>query len=145
VSDAYILQLRSTLAQPRQAACILGLPGLGKTRLALEMFRLAPQGDNAISSLHPQVVYLDAALGVSCLAATVSEWCVQGLGGILVVDNCDPVLHQQLQKQIRHRNSCLSLLTINADPEEKIAETQIIRLRQASNSVIKKVVVQFTE
>jgi hypothetical protein len=137
VSDKYIFQLRSTLAQPRQAARILGLPGLGKTRLALEVFRLSPPGESISNSLHQQVVYIDAALGVPGLAATVSEWCVQGLAGIVVVDNCDPTLHQQLQTQIRHRNSRLSLLTINADPEERITDTQIIRLRQAPDSVIK--------
>lgn len=138
-SDKYILQLRSTLSQSRQAARILGLPGIGKTRLALETFRPSPPGASVSSSLHQQVVYIDAALDVPSLAATVSEWCVQGLTGILVVDNCDPVLHQQLQTQIRHHNSRFSLLTMNADPEERITDTQIIRLRQAPNSVIKAI------
>jgi hypothetical protein len=38
-TDRYIAQLRQDLAEPHRAARIIGLSGLGKTRLALEAFR----------------------------------------------------------------------------------------------------------
>jgi hypothetical protein len=97
LTDGYIAQLRGALAEPRQVARIVGLSGLGKTRLALEAFRPLPQEQAPTPGLHHRVVYLDAALDIPNLAATVSTWCSQGLEGILVVDNCDLRLHQQLQ------------------------------------------------
>ncbi len=141
ITDKYILQLRCDLAEPRRVARIVGLSGLGKTRLALEAFRPLPGEENAAGNLHHRVVYVDAAFGIPYLAATISDWCVQGLEGILVVDNCDLALHKDLQRQVGNAQSRLSLLTLDYNPEVAPG-TPTIHLKQSPDSLIKEMLKQ---
>jgi hypothetical protein len=64
IADRYIAQLRCELAEPRRVARIIGLSGLGKTRLAMEAFRPASQDQESHLDLHHRVVYLDATLDI---------------------------------------------------------------------------------
>jgi hypothetical protein len=137
-TDRYIAQLRQGLAEPRRVARIIGLSGLGKTRLALEAFRPSPQGQRFTPDLHHRVVYMDAALEIPNLAATVSDWCAQGFEGILVVDNCDLRLHQQLQTSVQHTRSRFSLLTLDYNPDEKF-DVPTIHIEQSPDSLIKEI------
>ncbi len=134
-TDGYIADLRRELVQSRHIARIVGLSGLGKTRLALEAFRPAAGEVNSAEHLHHRAVYIDAALGVPHLAATVSDWCMQGLEGILVVDNCNTRLHQQLQTSIHHERSRLSLLTLDLEPQV-IPGTPTIQLAPSPDDLI---------
>jgi hypothetical protein len=134
-ADKYIAGLRGELVQSRRIARIDGLSGLGKTRLALEVFRTAAEEENSAEHVHHRVIYLDAALGVPHLAATVSDWCMQGLEGILVVDNCNLRLHQQLQTYIQHERSRLSLLTLDFEPQQ-VPGTPTIHLEPSSDNLI---------
>jgi hypothetical protein len=142
--DGYIAQLRQGLAEPRRVARIIGLSGLGKTRLALEAFRPTSQEQRSTPDLHHRVVYIDAALEITNLAATISNWCAQGFEGILVVDNCDLYLHQQLQRYIQHTRSQFSLLTLDYNPEEKF-DIPTIRLEPSPDTLIQKILKQVYE
>jgi hypothetical protein len=144
ITDGYIAQLRQGLAEPRRVARIIGLSGLGKTRLALEAFRPLSPEQASPPDLHHRVVYVDAALNIPNLAATVSAWCAQGLEGILVVDNCDLRLHQQLQTHIRHPQSQLSLLTLDYNPEIA-SDIPTIRLTAFPDDLIKQILRQVYE
>jgi hypothetical protein len=137
-TDRYIAQLRQDLAEPHRAARIIGLSGLGKTRLALEAFRPLSQGQEFTPDLHHRVVYIDAAFEIPILAATVSSRCTQGYEGILVVDNCDLHLHQQLQTCIQHSRSRFSLLTLDYNPDEK-SDVSTIRIEQSPDSLIQAI------
>jgi hypothetical protein len=142
--DGYIAQLRHDLAEPRRVARIVGLSGLGKTRLALEAFRPISQRQESHLALQHRVVYLDATLDIPNLTGTVSAWCSEGLEGILVVDNCDLRLHQQLQTHIQHTRSRLSLLTLDYNPDEK-TDIPTIRLDQSPDTLIQKILKQVYE
>jgi hypothetical protein len=135
-TDDYIVQLRRELTEPGRVARIVGLSGLGKTRLALEAFRPALREVSTAVDLHPRIVYLDADLGISNLASTIADWCTQGLEGILVVDNCDLRLHQQLQKHIEHARCRPSLLTLDFDHQDA-PEIPTLYLEKSPDSLIK--------
>ncbi len=139
-STGYIRQLREYLSSPRHIARIVGLSGLGKTRLALETFR--PQKTDSLgeSVLAQKVVYMDASHD-SQIAASMYNWALRKLEGIVVVDNCDLALHKNLQEYVEHEDSRLSLLTLDYDPS-KLANANLIKLDRASNSVIKKMLDQ---
>ena len=138
LTNGYLAQLRQDLAEHRRVARIIGLSGLGKTRIALEAFRPAVQRQESQLDLQYRVVYLDAATSTSSLAATVSDWCSHGVEGILVVDNCDLQLHQQLQAHVQHTRSRLSLLTLDYNPDER-SDTPTIRIGRSPDSVIQEI------
>ncbi|MEZ5586355.1 MAG: hypothetical protein R3E46_04725 [Sedimenticolaceae bacterium] len=108
-----ISELRLLLSNPKESARIIGSSGLGKTRLAFEIFN----ADATKPKLSEQVVYVDSGSGVAGLPGVVASWVQQGLSGVLVVDNCDLSLHQRLRHEITHGDSRLSLLTMDYNPD----------------------------
>lgn len=140
----HIKQLRNCLREPRQVARIVGLSGLGKTRLAFETFRPpdSPQDDLLQQSLSDQVIYVDAAAHGEGLVSAIKQLRVQKLKGIIIVDNCDLELHKLLQKEVIHSESQLSLLTLDYNPEEKCTDIPQIILKQVSDEIIKELVKQ---
>ncbi|MCU7806396.1 MAG: hypothetical protein KZQ73_00780 [Candidatus Thiodiazotropha sp. (ex Semelilucina semeliformis)] len=108
-----IEQIREQLGYPRKSARIIGLSGLGKTRLALEACR----GASELDGFRDGVIYIDARMAGTELPGVVSEWVKQKLKGTLVVDNCELRLHQLLNREIKHPDSEISLLTMHFNPE----------------------------
>ncbi len=139
----HISQLKSHFIGVKKVARIVGLSGLGKTRLALEVFRPPENLQENIESqmITDQVVYIDAADESTGLPGKIKQWRDQNLGGILVVDNCDLDLHQRLRKEIEHPDSRLSLLTLDYNPESS-DDDNLIQLKPASNDVIKGIITQ---
>jgi len=134
-----IATIRNELQKPGTALRLVGLSGLGKTRLALEA--LAPTSDT--DPVAAAVVYFDVAHNESALRNEVSEWRRFGLGGVLVVDNCPAELHKTLQSEIATQQSRLSLLTLDLNPNEQLRETTTLRLKPSDSphitDVVKKV------
>ncbi|SEC00053.1 hypothetical protein SAMN02787142_0699 [Burkholderia sp. WP9] len=134
-SDDFIGALRRTLAVPRNAIRLNGLPGLGKTRLALEA--LGPYDDGP--GLAPKIVYYDAEYAQTELTKHVFEWVRHGRSGILVVDNCRPDIHRTLQNEILAPTSKLSMLTIFSNPSEELRDTTQLILRPCSEPELAEV------
>ena len=133
----HIQELRSHLSSARQSARIVGLSGLGKTRLALETFRPEENGADHSKNLNWKVAYLNARDQPQGLPGTVSSWVGTGLEGILIVDDCPLELHESLQKKIEHKSSCLSLLTLDFNPDQVSRFDRIIHLEPVSDELIK--------
>jgi hypothetical protein len=127
----------------KKVARIVGLSGLGKTRLALEVFRPPgnPQKNIKSQTITDQVVYIDTADGSAGLQGIVKQWRDQNLEGIIVVDNCELELHQRLCREIEHPDSRLSLLTLDYDPISN-DDCNFIRLEPASEEVITGIIKQ---
>jgi hypothetical protein len=141
--DAAISQVRAHLSKShRNAARLVGLSGLGKSRLALEMFRppAAANGDPEQQALSDRVAYINAdEAGQEQLLRAVHAWRREGVHGILVVDNCDKELHNKVESHVKHEDSKLSLLTIGPEPESSASSSEnfpYIQLGPADNSVI---------
>lgn len=136
-----IEQLREHFLKPRSIARIVGLSGLGKTRLALEVFRPPNNStpDPVQRALTRKVVYVDAAAvgGGASLPSVLTEWRNFGQAAIVVVDDCDLEAHRKLVREVEHADSKLSLLTLDFETGKPSGSHPLIELAPASEDVIR--------
>ena len=139
-------KLRATLDKPGTSVRLVGLSGMGKTRLAQALFDDSV-GDNALNPC--QTIYTDytdytdisdeptPAPGVFATRLINDKERI-----ILVIDNCSPKLHRSLTRKIRSRqDSTVSLLTMEYDVRDDLPEeTDVFRLEPASKGIIEKLI-----
>lgn len=134
-----INRLRTSLRNAGGVVRLVGLSGVGKTRLAEALFETSVGIDALDSGL---CIYTDLAdtpnpppIGLaSDLIATRS--CA-----ILVIDNCPPDVHHQVAKLACAEHSTISLLTIEYDIRDDLPEeTEVFRLEPSSLDVIEKLI-----
>lgn len=135
--ETTIRNLRSLLNNSRKHARIVGLSGLGKTRLAFEVFR--PQND--LDDLNKRVIYVDANANQQVLG-WVTDLVSSGIEGIIVVDNCDISLHKSICKEVTRDDSKLSLLTLDYNLNNSGAEPNVVQLKQMKDDFIKTLLEQ---
>lgn len=127
--------IRSTLAQPRQCVRLIGMSGVGKTRLVQALF----ESEVGTESLDPSLaVYTDYSDTPDPTAKHLALNLVEmGQRAILVVDNCNPQTHSDLAKICGAGKSKLSLITVEYDVRDDEPErTEVFRLQAASESTI---------
>lgn len=124
--------VRELLAEERKCARIVGLPGLGKTRMAFELCR-----DGKGDRFSDKVVYYDAAFDNGNVVPLVHQCITRELQGILIIDNCDFLLHKELKRQIENQASRLSLLTLDYNPEID-PDTRTVCLNPLEDDLIKQ-------
>lgn len=98
---------------------ILGLSGLGKTRLIIEAFRAQKEEDSIVRS--ERLLYFDSSTSDIDINQKVLQLAFSKETKYLIVDNCDLQLHSNLAKIVRSEGSQLSLITIYTNPEEHIS------------------------
>jgi hypothetical protein len=124
--------IKPLLNEPGKCARIVGLSGLGKSRLAFEAFRDVDEMDD----FSKRVVYVDAGANPAILGL-VTDWVQCGLKGIIVVDNCDISLHEKIRREIQRADSKLSVLTLDYN-FDRASQTVIIQLKQLPDENIKQ-------
>ena len=134
-----IQRIRDCLRVPHGVVRLVGLSGVGKTRLVQALF------DSRVGeeSLDPTLAsYTDMAdepdpqpTGMALdLIATRAR-------AILVIDNCPPDLHQRLSERCRAPESTLSVITIEYDIQDDQAEgTDVFRLEPSSAELIRQLI-----
>ncbi|MDD4439926.1 MAG: hypothetical protein PHS04_18120, partial [Tissierellia bacterium] len=144
-----ITGIRKNISGKQKVVRIIGNSGLGKTRIALEAFRppeilssnLSP--DDAIQSgLSAGVVYFDNAQDVQQLISAIRTWRQNKLSGTIIVDECDCETHDRLAIEIKHPDSCLSLLSIDYTDDCGIREDPVYKIQPVSNDIIEKIVLE---
>lgn len=131
-------RLRGDLAKARVSVRIVGLSGVGKTRLVQALFdKRIVTGCSALDE--ENVLYTDLADGPTPQANVMVEAIVaQGADSVIVVDNCSPDIHQRLTEIIKRPNSKARLITIEYDIRDDLPEgTHCYRLDGSSDDVIK--------
>ena len=106
--------LRDRLSLPRTASRVVGLSGIGKTRLALEA--LGPNGDSAVddSSMREIVLYaVESEASTERIVEAAQRFADMGARVVVVVDDCSPDTHRKLAGIVARANSRSSLLTID--------------------------------
>ncbi|KGA96342.1 hypothetical protein AJ85_08660 [Alkalihalobacillus alcalophilus ATCC 27647 = CGMCC 1.3604] len=128
-------KLRSILERPKSNIRLVGLSGVGKTRLVQALF------DNRIGSspLNPSTVfYTDISDGPNPDPCTLAQRLVNlNSHATVIVDNCPPDLHNRLVAVGGEPNSLLSIVTVEYDVrEDQPEETEVFRLEPASKELI---------
>jgi hypothetical protein len=132
-----IKQLRDELREPRHVVRLVGLSGVGKTRLVQALF------DDGVgtNSLDPALaIYTNTAdtpdpqpIGLA------SNLIASGTRAILVIDNCPSDLHGRLSELCRQGKSKVSVITVEYDIREDAPEgTEVFSLQPSSSDLIEK-------
>jgi hypothetical protein len=122
----------------RRVARIIGLSGVGKTRLALEAFKPAedPRAEPERQALSEGCVYIDAESSQDLLEC-VAEWVRDHYSGVLVIDNCEMALHKALIREVGHTDSRLNLLTLDYSMDDHPRDHPYIEMTGVSDEVVK--------
>lgn len=127
--------IRGQLSQPRSSIRLVGLSGVGKTKLSQALF------DDTIanSPLGKEiVVYTDIS---DSPEPTPIAFCERVYARkqriIVVVDNCSPAIHESLTRICSQKDSLISLITIEYDIKEDQPEnTEVYQLDMLSEELI---------
>jgi len=137
--DKLYPRLQNTVTRPGTVLRVVGLSGIGKSRLCLEALgRDAAHGH----SVRDLVMYaVQSETGAEKISSVTQRLAISGSRAILVVDNCDAQTHDILSRTVAHSNSQLSLVTIDHEiPSHINASTH--RINEAPTSVVEGVVNQ---
>jgi len=134
-----INEIRNILSRPSSSVRLVGLSGVGKTRLLQALFdeRI---GDNPLNQ--SQVFYSDITDSPNPDPRGFAERLIAlRLRSILAVDNCPPDLHRRLTSVCSAFGSLVSLITVEYDVrEDQPEETEVFHLEPASIELIEKVI-----
>jgi hypothetical protein len=136
-----IQQMRDQLREPRHVVRLVGLSGVGKTRLVQALF------DERVGehSLNPSLaIYTNMADGPDPQPiGLASNLVAAGTRTILVIDNCPPELHQRLSELCRRPESQVSVITVEYDIRDDDPEgTEVFTLDSSSPELIEKLLRQ---
>jgi hypothetical protein len=118
---------------------IVGLSGVGKTRLVQALFDIRIGDENTV--LDPEnVLYTDLSDNPTPQPNAMAEALISvDADCVLVVDNCGPDAHQKLTEIVMRSGSKLRLVTIEYDIRDDLPEdTVCYRLEGSSDNVIKQ-------
>jgi hypothetical protein len=130
-----ITRLRNALRTPRQCIRLIGLSGLGKTRLVQALFEENVGDDPLDPSL---AIYTDYSVETTPTARDMARYLIIGQHrAILVVDNCNPATHSELARLCASNGSEVSLITVEYDVrDDELEQTDAFRLESASRELV---------
>ena len=134
-----INKIRDALRMPGRVVRLVGLSGVGKTRLAEALFDPAVGTNSLDSSL---AIYTDVAEAPTpAPVGLTSDLIASRTRAILVIDNCAPDLHRQLADLVRSDATTVSVITIEYDIREDQPEgTEVFKLDTSSPALIETLV-----
>ncbi|MDM1377729.1 hypothetical protein [Myroides marinus] len=144
--ESIILQIKDSITKNLNSIRILGLSGLGKSRLLLELLK----PDTSIESklLSYRVLYYDFSEDRTLdLTSFVAELQEEKEDKILILDNCDPEKHQVLLNYLKKKDNKLFLITVDSNPEElsknKVEGINYIKIEQDKlESIVNEIITE---
>lgn len=146
VEDDRLSRLRGKilerLTQPRTFLRVVGLSGVGKSRLCLEALCGTGSDPTTGRPLRDLVMYsVLSEIPDRTLPDIVDRLASDGARAVVVVDDCDSESHDTLVRLVRRTGSGVSLLTIDDEiPAEPAIDTHTTRIAEAPGSVVEGVV-----
>lgn len=134
-----INRIRCILHVPKSSVRLVGLSGVGKTRLLQALF------DNRLGQSplnQSQVFYCDVGDNPVPDPKAFAEGLVAlQTRAILAIDNCPPDLHRRLTSVCLSLGSSVSLITVEHDiRDDQPEETEVFRLEPASEELIEELI-----
>jgi hypothetical protein len=134
-----IKQMRDLLRVPGKVVRLIGLSGLGKTRLVQALFD-DRVGEN---SLAPSLAFYTNMADEPDPQPTglASDLIAENTRAIIVVDNCTPDLHRRISELCRSPASTVSVITIEYDIRDDEPEgTEVFALKPSSTELIESLI-----
>lgn len=118
ITNAKIQQVQNSILATSNTSSVirlLGLSGLGKTRILLETFRPKENDNNSLISTN-RILYVNCNDYPNQInfSEIISKIIDEKEDAILIVDNCDISTHKLIVRNLKG----LSLITIDSNPEE---------------------------
>lgn len=132
---------------PNKSIRVLGLSGLGKTRILFEIFN-PKQSENNYPEFSNRVLYLDFSFYPEIYFEGVFDKLENELKNkIIIIDNCPKEKHRHLQQLLKKVNNKTFLITIDSNPEEiefdKIKDVNYITIKKEDfNSIVNEILNQ---
>jgi len=130
-----ITRLRIALRTARQCIRLIGLSGVGKTRLVQALFEPTVGNDPLDRSV---TIYTDYSTETTPTARDMArDLIARGERAILIVDNCKPNTHSELAALCALDGSKVSLITVEYDVrDDEPEQTDVFRLESASRKLV---------
>lgn len=135
---AFTIKLRELVSKPRGVARVVGMSGVGKSRLALEALGPTPEEEALRPRLCDIVLYaVESEAGTTPIKTAVQHLADSSMRAVVVVDRCDEETHRDLVSMVKHSASRLSLVTIDDEPPKGSGlPTDHVFVDAAADSVI---------
>lgn len=130
--------LREALARPKGVVRLVGLSGVGKTRLIQALFdeRIGTDALPWSDALYSDISDSPDPAPQEMLSRLIHL----GQRVILVVDNCGAELHRRLAAAVASSEGLLSLITVEYDiTDDEPQDSEVFRLEPASCELIEKI------
>lgn len=127
--------IRGILQEPRKCVRLIGLSGVGKTRLVQALFENTVGKQPLDAAI---AVYTDYSEETTPSARQMAQWLIaQGYRAILIIDNCNPRTHGEIARICMETASKISLLTVEYDVADDEPEyTDVFILESGSTKVV---------
>ena len=144
IEDERLPALRAHLCKqimmPRGKSRVIGLSGVGKSRLVLQALGPNEESDGSFSDI---VLYADESeASLQAINGIVQTWASMGARAVVVVDRCPPESHEMLTGAVSRSGSRLSLITIDNEIPSGTLNSATIKIDEAPVAVIEAVVRQ---
>lgn len=137
-------KLRSLVGKPRGVARVVGLSGVGKSRLVHEALGPAHEEEDSVALLSDLVLYaVESEAGAVAIKSVVQTLVDSGFRAIVVVDRCPLGSHQDLAAMVKRTGSRISLVTIDHEvPPSTQGDDELLLVEQASDAVVQGMIKQ---
>ena len=135
--------LREQLTEPRSVCRVVGLSGIGKSRLILEALGPTEQDEAAGYFLGDLVLYaVESEAGSEAINGVVQTLADDRQRAVVVVDRCASETHRILAGMVLRRSSRLSLVTIDDEVPPGTLDKMTYKVQEAPPSVTEAIVKQ---
>ena len=130
--------MRAALSVSGGVVRLVGLSGVGKTRLVQALFDIRI-GEAPLDS--STVLYADqGAEPIPSARDMLNRILTAGMRAVVIVDNCNPATHRALAQAVKASGSSASLLTVEYDvADDEPEDTDVFHLEPASDNVVEKI------
>lgn len=130
--------IRPATEREREVVRVVGLSGLGKSRLVLEA--LAPDQETGIRTSDLVLYGVETELGPTTVKGAVQFLADLGRRAIVVIDRCGEETHVDLAAMVRRSSSRLSLITIDHEVPGGKLPVDMVLVDSADDAVVEALV-----